>query len=93
MQRMVTEVMDGESFRVNPDWSVDGERGDIVLMRDHAAPPLGTGAGEAFKQRLEELVLHRTVEVLNPVCVSHGIVEADVFISGQNMAEAMLNGG
>jgi len=93
MQLMVTQVIDGESFRVNPSWSVDGERGDIVLMRDHTAPPLGTGAGEAFKQRLEELVLHRAVEVLNPVRVGDGIVEADVFISGQNMAEAMLTGG
>ena len=93
MQPMVDQVIDGESFRVNPDWTLQGERGDTVQMRDHSAPPLGTGAGESFKQRLEELVLHRTVEILNAVRVDHGVVEADVFISGQSIAELMLTRG
>ncbi len=92
MQLMVADVIDGESFRVNPDWNVQGERRDIVLLRDHTAPQLGTKAGEAFKQRLEELVLNRSVEILQAVRVGSGIVEADVFISGQNIAEQMLTG-
>ena len=41
----------------------------------------------------EELVLNRSVEILQAVRVGSGIVEADVFISGQNIAEQMLTGG
>jgi hypothetical protein len=92
MQLFVTYVIDGESFRVNPEWRMFGERGEIVQIRGHEAPGIDHPGGLAFKERLEELVLHRSVELVNMVRIAPDVIEADVYISGQSIAEQMTHG-
>lgn len=82
----VVNVVDGDTFDVNPSWSWNGETGYRVRPTGFDAAEMGSQAGLVAKARLSQLVLNQTVDLGNAYRVDRGRLVCDVFFNGRNLA-------
>ena len=80
----VTEVIDGDTFRVKPPWEWKNKTGDIVRPTGYNTPEEGEPGYEEAKRRLIDLILNKKVEVTNPKAIDkYGRLVADVYYNGK----------
>ena len=86
MASKVTEVIDGDTFKVSPCWKWNDKEGDTVRANGYDTPEQGQVGYQAAKERLEELILGKDVELKNPIKITYGRLLCDVYIAGKNLA-------
>ena len=85
---IVSEVIDGDTFKVKGGWRWDDKKGDIVRPAGYNTPEKGKPGYEEAKQKLKKLILNETVEVKNPQTIDPwGRLVADVYYRGKNLAD------
>lgn len=82
----VTEVMDGDTFRVSPNWKWNNKEGDIVRPKGYNAPEEGQPGYQTAKKKLEKLISGKSVELKNPTNITYGRLLCDVYIGEKNLA-------
>lgn len=83
----VTAVVDGDTFDVSPSWRWNGQTGQRVRAASYDAPELHEPGGRAAKERLERLILGRSVELRQAHRIDRGRLVADVYLNGANLAD------
>jgi len=84
----VTEVIDGDTFRVKPPWEWKNKTGDIVRPTGYNTPEEGEPGYEEAKRRLIDLILNKKVEVKNAKAIDkYSRLVADVYYNGKNLAD------
>lgn len=82
----VVEVIDGDTFRVQPTWNWKGHSGDRVRPIGWDAPERGQPGYLTAKSKLTELILGRTVDLRSPVRISYDRLLCEVYLEGKNIA-------
>ena len=77
----VTEIIDGDTFKVSPGWKWNNERGDIIRPSGYNTPEQGEPNYQEPKEKLTELILNKEVE-LKPIKLSYNRLLCEVFIDG-----------
>ena len=84
----VSEVIDGDTFKVKEGWKWGEKIGDIVRPTGYDAPDEGESGYEEAKQKLKKLILNEKVEIKNPQTIDDwGRLVADVYYKGKNIAD------
>jgi len=83
----VTNIIDGDTFDVNPSWEWNGQTGSRVRPTGYDAPELSEYGGQAAKEKLSNLTLGQSVELRKAYRVDRGRLVCDVYFRGKNLAE------
>lgn len=84
----VSEVIDGDTFKVQNGWKWDNKAGDTVRPTGYDTPEKGQTGYESAKQKLTNLILNKIVEIKNPQTIdTYGRLVADVYYNGRNLAD------
>jgi micrococcal nuclease len=83
----VSEVIDGDTFKVKEGWELDEKKVDIVRPTGYNTPEEGEPGYEEAKQKLKKLILYKIVEINNPQDIDKGRLVADVYYEGKNLAD------
>lgn len=82
----VIEVLEGNTFKVFPNWSWHKESGNIVKVYDYDTPEKGEVGYEKAKKRLKNLILNEKVEIKNPQDIDkRKRLIADIYYRGKNL--------
>lgn len=87
MSHKVTEIIDGDTFAVSPDWEWNGESGNIVRPVGYNTPEKDDSGYEYAKRNLKLLICGEEVELTNPVGISYGRLLCTVIFKGKNLAD------
>ena len=82
----VLRIIDGDTFVISPNWQWNSETGDRVRPLGYDTPEEGDPGFNNATKKLEELLLHKKVELKNPVDISYGRLLCDVYLNGVNIA-------
>ncbi len=84
----VTEVFDGDTFRVSQNWRFSGLEGDVIRPNGYNTPEEGKQGYEDATRKLKELILDKEVELKNAIKILEGNrLLCDVFINEKNLAD------
>ena len=83
----VKSITDGDSFKVSPNWTWNSQTGDAVRANGYNTPEIGEPGYEEAKRKLEKLILHKNVELKNPIKLTYGRLLCDVYLNGTNVAD------
>jgi len=83
----VTEVVDGDTFKVSSNWEWNGRSGDTVRPAGYNTPEQGAPGYEEAKEKLTELILNKTVDIKNYQTIDRDRLVADVYYNGKNLAD------
>ncbi|MBL7149895.1 MAG: hypothetical protein ISS80_07460 [Candidatus Cloacimonetes bacterium] len=88
MLRIVTQVTDGDTFEVSQQCNYDNFNSSSIRIANFNAREIGTYGGNIDKKKLENLILHKTVDV-RPVGISYHRIVADVYLNGHNIVNLL----
>lgn len=84
----VSEVIDGDTFKVKNGWKWENKTGDTVRPTGYNTPEENERGYEEAKQKLKRLILNEKVEIKNPETIDDwGRIVADVYYKGRNLAD------
>jgi endonuclease YncB( thermonuclease family) len=84
----VSEVIDGDTFKVKNGWKWDNKTGDTVRPTGYNTPEENERGYEEAKRRLSNLILNKTVDIKNAKTIDdYGRLVADVYYNGKNLAD------
>ena len=84
----VSEVIDGDTFKVKNEWEWDNKRGDTVRASGYNTPEENERGYEGAKKRLSNLILNKKVDIKNAKTIDdYGRLVADVYYKGKNLAD------
>lgn len=83
----VKEVIDGDTFKVSPNWEWNDKSGDTVRPTGYNTPEIGEPGYEEAKKKLSDLILGNDVELRNPVSITYGRLLCDVYYLDTNLAD------
>lgn len=84
----VSEVVDGDTFKVKNGWEWNGKKGDTVRPTGYNTPEKWNPGYERAKKRLENLILNKKVDIKDAKIVDEwGRLVAEVYYDGKNLAE------
>lgn len=83
----VTNVIDGDTFDVSPQWKWNGQNGSRIRPTGYDAPELQAYGGQAAKDKLTRLVLGKSVELRAAHRIDRGRLVCDVYFGGNNLAD------
>jgi len=85
---IVSEIVDGDTFKVKNGWKWDEKTGDTVRPTGYNTPEKGEPGYEEAKQKLKNLILDKTVDIKSFKTVDEwGRLVADVYYNGKNLAD------
>ena len=87
MSFSVTEVVDGDTFKVSPNWSWNNQSGDIIRANGYNTPERGQPGYEEAKAELTKLILNKNIDLKNPIRITYGRLLCDVYLSEKNISE------
>ena len=87
MSFKVTEVIDGDTFEVSPNWKWKEETGNRVRPTGYDTPEKGQPGYEAAKDKLAKLILGKEVELKNPIKITYGRLLCDVDYKEKKLAD------
>lgn len=85
----VVEIIDGDTFSINPGWQWNGQLGNRVRPTGYDAPERDkdpSGWLQA-KEKLTRLILGKEVEIRDAHIVDRGRLVCDVYFSGRYLAD------
>jgi len=84
----VSEVFDGDTFKVEEGWKWNQRSGDIIRAAGYNTPEKGNPGYEKAKEKLKKLILNDKVEIKNYQTIDDwGRLVADVYCEGKNLAD------
>lgn len=83
---LVTNIVDGDTFDVEPKWVWEGATGSRVRPTGFDAPEVGGLAGELATSKLRDLILDKTVQLGEAYKIDRDRLVCDVFFQGKNLA-------
>lgn len=83
----VTEVVDGDTFKVSHNWEWNGRSGDTVRLGGYNTPEQDKPGYEEAKEKLRGLILNKWVDIRNYQTIDRGRLVADVYYNGKNLAD------
>lgn len=83
----VTQIIDGDTFVVSPNWNWNGQVGNRVRPAGYDTPELGQPGASAAAARLGRLILQRQVDLGSAYRIDHGRVVCEVFFQGRNLKD------
>jgi endonuclease YncB( thermonuclease family) len=83
----VIRVIDGDTFEVSPNWKWKDEIGNIVRANGYNTPEENNPGYEAAKNKLEELILNKDVDLTNPIRITYGRLLCDVIFANMNLKD------
>jgi len=84
----VSEIVDGDTFRVKNGWEWDGKKGDTVRPTGYNTPERWKPGYEQAKQRLADLILGKKVVIESIKIVDGwGRLVADVYYNDKDLAD------
>ena len=83
----VTEVIDGDTFDVTPQWQWTGQTGSRIRPAGYDAPELHTFGGQAAKDKLSRLILGQQVDLREAHKVDRGRLVCEVYFRNKNLAD------
>ena len=83
----VIDIIDGDTYKVSPDWKWNGKSGNVVRPLGFDTPERGEPSFEQATATARTLLSGKRVELKNPVSISYGRLVCEVWISGRNIAE------
>lgn len=87
LKTKVTEIVDGDTFKVDPTWKWGDKTGDTVRPTGFNTPEKGEEGYEEATKKLSDLILRKEVTLENPKTVDRGRLVCDVFVDGKNLAD------
>ncbi len=84
---LVTNIIDGDTFEVNPGWRWNGQTGTRVRPTGYDAPELYAYGGRAAKYKLSRLILREEVDLRKAYKVDRGRLVCDVYYNGRYLAD------
>jgi len=81
----VTEVIDGNTFDVTPEWKWQRQVGKRVRIKNYDVPEPWTKDGSEARINLLILILGKKVELRNESDVKYGRLVCDVLYKGKNI--------
>jgi len=85
---IVSEIVDGDTFKVKNGWEWNEKKGDTVRPTGYDTPEKGETGYEQAKQKLKDLILGKTVDIKSAKIVDQwGRLVADVYYNGKNLAD------
>ncbi len=84
---LVTNIIDGDTFEVNPGWRWNDQTGTRVRPTGYDAKELGTYGGQKAKEKLASLIRGRMVELGKAYKVDRGRLVCDVYYNGRYLAD------
>lgn len=83
----VTEVVDGDTFKVRTNWEWNGRSGDTVRPAGYDTPESNEPGYEEAKEKLTALILNKWVDIKNCQTIDRDRLVADVYYDGRNLAD------
>jgi len=87
MTHTVTKIIDGDTFEMTPDWEFQGQTGNVVRPRGYDTSEWGQPGYQEAKNKLTSLILHKEVELKNPIKLTYDRLLCDVYYQGKNLAD------
>ena len=85
---IVSEIVDGDTFKVTNGWEWNERRGAIVRPTGYDTSERGQPGYEQAKQKLKDLILGKTVDIRSVKTVDQwGRLVADVYYNEKNLAD------
>ncbi len=81
-----TNIIDGDTFEVSPNWQWNNQTGNRVRPSGYDAPEIGQLGYEAAKEKLKTVVLGKNVELGSAYRIDRGRIVCDVYCNGINLA-------
>jgi len=84
----VSEIIDGDTFKVQGGWKWNEKKGDTVRPTGYNTPERGEPGYEKAKQKLTDLIMENIVDIRNAKTVDEwGRLVADVYYNERNLAD------
>ncbi len=83
----VTKIIDGDTFEVSPNWKLNNQTGSVVRANGYDTPEEGKPDYQTAKDKLENLILNKEVELNDPIRITYGRLLCDVYYKGKNIAD------
>lgn len=83
----VKEVIDGDTFKVTPNWEWSGKTGDTIRPNGYNTPEKGEAGYEQAKTKLKNLIDGKEVEIKNAITFTYGRLLCDVYFNGKNLKD------
>jgi endonuclease YncB( thermonuclease family) len=87
MSFKVTNVIDDGTLEVSPDWKWNDKIGNLVKPAGISIPSQGQQGYEEARERLENIINRRKVELKNAFDLAYGKLICEVEFNGRNLAE------
>lgn len=84
---MVKQIIDGDTFEVNPGWKWQQQTGERIRPTGYAAPEMNTMAGQTAKARLARMIIGKQVELGSAYRIDRGRLVCDVYFNGKKLEE------
>lgn len=84
---LVTQIIDGDTFEVNPGWKWQQQTGVRIRPTGYDAPELGSLSGALVKNQLARMILGKQVELGSAYKIDRGRLVCDVFFNGKKLEE------
>jgi len=85
--RTVTEIVDGDTFKIAPGWKWNNNKGDTIRPTGYDTPERGEEGFEETTEKLSQLILGKEVELGTPIKMSYHRLLVDVFFEGKHLRE------
>ncbi len=83
----VTNVIDGDTFDVIPNWEWKDQTGNSIRAAGYNTPEKGQLGYQEAKDRLTRLIQGKDVELGDGIKITYGRLLCPVFYNGKNLAE------
>ncbi len=87
LEQKVTEVIDGDTFKIEIGWKWGGETGNIIRPTGYNTPEKGEAGYKEAKDKLTGLILGKIVKINEAKTIDHGRLVCPVIFNGKNLAD------
>lgn len=87
MNSKVIEVIDGDTFKVSPEWKWSDHSGSVVRAIGYDTPEEGQPGYQEAKDKLASLIFDKEVELKNPIRITYSRLLCDVYCNEKNLAD------
>lgn len=84
---MVKQIIDGDTFEVNPGWKWQQQTGERIRPTGYDAPEMNTMAGQMAKARLARMIIGKQVVLGSAYRIDRGRLVCDVYLNGKKLEE------
>lgn len=84
---IVTQIVDGDTFKISPDWKWGVKHGDIIRPTSYDTPERGEPGFKEATLKLAKLILRKKVRLGRPLTLTYGRLLCKVFFQNRELCE------